>query len=165
LAAKVIFLVIVGAACSYTDIKKRLILNKVTLPAAAAGVILNAYEAGWKGVSDSLGGLALGFGVSFLIALWGGYGGGDVKMTAAFGAIGGTRFILYCMMYAAVIDGVVAVAVLVLQKRLRLCLSALSEWVACTLAGEKRALPSFGSIPHAPSLAAAGLVASVVVFL
>ena len=165
MAAKVIFLVVVGAACSYTDIKKRLILNKVTIPAAAAGVVLNAYQAGWKGVLDSLGGLALGFGVSFLIALWGGYGGGDVKMTAAFGAIGGTRFILYCMMYAAVIDGVVAVAVLVLQKRLRLCLSALSEWVACTLAGEKRALPSFGSIPHAPSLTLGGLLAWAVVFL
>lgn len=165
MAAKVIFLVVVGAACSYTDIKKRLILNKVTIPAAAAGVVLNAYQAGWKGVWDSLGGLALGFGVSFLIALLGGYGGGDVKMTAAFGAIGGIRFILYCMMYAAVIDGAVAVAVLVLQKRLWSCLSALSEWVARTLAGEKRPLPSFGSIPHAPSLTLGGLLAWAVVFL
>lgn len=165
MTAKIIFLAIVGAACSYTDIKKRLILNKVTLPAAAVGVILNAYEAGCKGVLDSLGGLALGFSVSFLIALLGGYGGGDVKMTAAFGAIGGTRFIVYCMIYAAIIEGLVAVAVLALQKRLRLCLSTLSEWVACTLAGEKRALPSFGSIPHAPSLTAGGLLALVVISL
>lgn len=161
MSVKLACLMVVGAICSYTDIKNRLIYDKATIPAALVGICLNAFAQGWEGFLDSLGGLALGFGISFVAAAWGAYGGGDVKMTAAFGAIGGTRFILYCMLYTAVIEGLVSTIMLARRKQLAACISAIWQYWSLALAGEKASLPSFGSIPHAPWLTLGALLAVV----
>jgi len=161
LGIKLACLIIVGLVCSYTDIKRRLIYNKVTVPAILAGPCLNAVLYGTRGLFDSLGGFLLAFIISLLIALPGFQGGGDLKMNAAFGAIGGTRFALYCLLYTAVIEGVVSLVILVRTKKLRECLAAVTNYGLLILKGVKASMPSFGTFPHAPWLTIGGVLAAV----
>ncbi|MGB9866549.1 MAG: prepilin peptidase [Bacillota bacterium] len=157
--AKLVCLGVVGTVCSYTDLRFGLIYDRVTLPALAAGLLLNGLSKGWPGFLDGLGGLALGFGLSLAVALLGGYGGGDVKMTAAFGAIGGTQFILRCVLYTALIEGAVSLVVLARRGRLAECLAAVARWSVLRLLGADVRLPSYGAIPHAPWLTAGAVLA------
>ena len=78
----------VAAWGGITDLKCRKIYNKLTLPAAAAGIGLNGALAGIWGLKNSLLGLALG--TSFM-ALWlmGTLKAGDVKLYMAVGALAG----------------------------------------------------------------------------
>lgn len=68
--------------CGYTDLKKGLIYNKVTLPMLLAGIGYSLYV---SRLQDAMVGLAIGFFVLLVCALMGGVGGGDVKLAAALG--------------------------------------------------------------------------------
>lgn len=83
--------VLIGVASTYTDIRSRIIPNRLTYPAAAFGILFHVF----LGVYNSdlllcLRGI-VGFGIGFLIGyiLWitGGWAGGDVKLLSAFGAL------------------------------------------------------------------------------
>lgn len=69
--------------CGYTDIKKGLIYNKITIPMLLMGLAYSVYI---SSIQNALLGLIIGFGVLFLCFLIGGVGGGDVKLSAALGA-------------------------------------------------------------------------------
>jgi len=76
-----------ATVCGYTDIKRGLIYNKVTLPMIAAGICYSIYT---SQIKEALLGLALGFFILLICGLMGGVGGGDVKLAAALGAWFGT---------------------------------------------------------------------------
>jgi len=87
---KILFLLgclIPATVCGYTDIKRGLIYNKVTLPMIAAGICYSIYT---SQIKEALLGLALGFFILLICGLIGGVGGGDVKLAAALGAWFGT---------------------------------------------------------------------------
>ena len=117
-------LLVVGAV---TDIRAGKILNAVTYPAAAVGLIGHAVVGGLvgRGGSTSLGlsgsafGLAVGFGPMLLAWLAGGVGGGDAKLMGAVGALTGWRFTLAAMFYGFLVAGLMAVAVMVKQRIVR----------------------------------------------
>lgn len=75
----------------YTDLKRRTIPNRLTLPALAAGLAF--YGAlGFHGrdpwpLLQSLVGAGLAFGLGYALWLMGGWAGGDVKLFTAFGAL------------------------------------------------------------------------------
>lgn len=78
-------------AANYTDLKKRIIPNKLTLPLIVAGVIFYAllgfYKANlWTSMSGALG-AALAFAIGYAMWLAGGWAGGDVKLFTALGAL------------------------------------------------------------------------------
>jgi len=78
------------AAC-YTDLRWRLIPNKLTLPLIAAGVIFHlivGLSRGdlWVAASGALGG-GLAFVLGYALWLAGGWAGGDVKLFTALGAL------------------------------------------------------------------------------
>jgi len=82
-----------GAACIaiYTDMKERIIPNKLTYPLIGAGIVYYLLLGAWRwdfwvAVSGALG-AALSFGIAYVLWLTGGWAGGDVKFFTALGAL------------------------------------------------------------------------------
>ena len=104
--------VVTGAIASYTDLKFARIPNKLTLSAAALGFIINFIFKGTSGLLFSAAGLAAGLGLLLIPYLLGGIGGGDVKLLAATGAIGGAKFVFFTTLFGALAGGVLALVIL-----------------------------------------------------
>lgn len=109
------------------DLEHSLILNKVVYPGIIAAFLLSLYP--WPWFSESivmrvayaaLGG-AIGFVIFLLIALVsrGGMGWGDVKLAALIGLATGFPLVFVAIIMAAILGGIVAVALLVAKKRNR----------------------------------------------
>lgn len=72
-----------ASLCGWTDIRRHIVPNAVTLPLLAVGV---SYQL-WLGSFDELlWGLIFGAGFGLVGWLVGGFGGGDMKLMAAAGA-------------------------------------------------------------------------------
>jgi len=101
-----VILVAVVTTAAVTDLKSGRIYNRLVYPAVVVGLLLALAVGGWAGLKDHALAAAIGFGVLFLCYAVGGMGGGDVKLMAAVGALGGmTRpeqglFIVYVLFYA-----------------------------------------------------------------
>lgn len=107
------------AVAVVTDLRRGLIPNWLTLPAMAAGLALGGFVGGWAGLGWAAVGLLAG-GLVFLPAfVLGGAGGGDVKLLAAVGALGGPVFGLKAAAYACLAGGAWALARLARAGKLR----------------------------------------------
>lgn len=108
-----------------TDLRERKIFNKVTYPAMVIGLVAHGIIWGWDG------GLGMGLKWSFIGFLVGGipfflmnafdpraFGGGDVKLMAAVGALQAFPVIVNAWLYTALCGGVLAIAVLLWQGKL-----------------------------------------------
>jgi len=113
-------LVVVVSISVYTDLKQRKIYNWVVIPGAIAGVALHSIAGGTAEFLFSLKGLGLGFGLLLIPFIFGGFGAGDVKLLGAIGALKGSVFVFKVFLAAGLAGGVMAVLVLVKQKRLLL---------------------------------------------
>jgi prepilin peptidase CpaA len=71
------------------------------------------------GLAWSAGGAAAGFAVFLVFYLLGGMGGGDLKLSAAFGALLGPSGILLAALLAAPLGAAMAAACLVWRWRVR----------------------------------------------
>ena len=145
----------VAAAAVYTDSKDGLIPNRITIPAALAGLALNTLAAGWGGFAFGLQGLGLGFGLLLLPCLLGRTGGGDLKLLAAFGACLGPSSVLTIFVYAALLGG--ALALFLAARRLLPLLVALHSRGDGPAEPLWPAAKAVGPFPFAASLLA-GLV-------
>ncbi len=97
----------------WMDVRHRRIPNRLTVPAAAAGLLLAAVELGpAAGALFSLKGFGAGFCLFFIPFLMGGMGGGDVKLLAALGCWTGAAGIFTVFLYAALCGGVMSLAVI-----------------------------------------------------
>jgi len=105
-----------------TDLRSRLIYNLVTLPSLLLGFGLHLAFWGWNaglgmGLKWSLIGMLAG-GLPFLVLnsiQSRAFGGGDVKLLAALGALFGAPMILQLLLRVAISGGIVALAVLILK--------------------------------------------------
>jgi prepilin peptidase CpaA len=105
------------AIAVYTDVRVGKIYNWVTAPGVILGLALNAIGGGMDGVIQSLFGVALGFGVFIFSTLFGRIlGGGDIKLLIAIGAIQGHVFLLWTVVYMALIGGVLAIIIALWRK-------------------------------------------------
>lgn len=77
---------VVLAIATFTDLRSRRIPNWLSLPFLVAGIVVSACLHGWKGVANSLEGIALGAFLFGILSLLGGMGMGDVKLCGAIGA-------------------------------------------------------------------------------
>ena len=87
--------IVVLAATSFgawTDIRTGKIPNALTYPLWVFGWVYALLAAGRSGLVDSFSGFFLAFIPCFFLYLAGGFGGGDVKLMAAVGALMGWRF-------------------------------------------------------------------------
>jgi prepilin signal peptidase PulO-like enzyme (type II secretory pathway) len=109
------------------DLEHSLILNKVVYPGIIVAFLLSLYP--WPWFSESivmrvayaaLGG-AIGFVIFLLIALVsrGGMGWGDVKLAALIGLATGFPLVFLAIIMAAILGGIVAVALMIAKKRTR----------------------------------------------
>ena len=94
---------------AYYDVRYRRIPNPFVLATLISGIAINAISGGLAGVWASLLGCSLGFGLMFMLHLFGAMGAGDVKLFAAIGAVTGAPLVLPTFLVVVLTGGVLAV--------------------------------------------------------
>lgn len=108
----ILYLILMGME----DLLTRRIPNHLCLFGVGAGLILQVAALGWGGgLWGWASGLMLGLGLLLPFWLFGGLGAGDVKGLAGVGALVGWGGVLSIFVYAALLGGVVAAAMLLRQ--------------------------------------------------
>ena len=116
-----------------TDARRGKIHNVVTVPGAIIGIVLKAVEYGLEGqvlsgIAESILGIAVGLGMFVFSSLFGRIlGGGDIKLLMAIGAIQGPVFLLWTIVYMALIGGVMAILITLWHKDFLASLRRLSS--------------------------------------
>jgi leader peptidase (prepilin peptidase)/N-methyltransferase len=115
------------------DLEHGLILNRVVYPSMVVALLLALLPQSWltqetwltqviePGIASAALGGAIGFAIFLLIALVsrGGMGWGDVKLAALIGLATGLPLVFLAIIMAAILGGIVAVALLIAKKRNR----------------------------------------------
>ncbi len=112
-----VILAIMLSVAVYSEIKNSRIPNGVTFMGMAAGLALG-YLQGMPAFWLSLGGLLTGFGFLFIFYIFGGVGGGDVKLMGAAGALMGARLIQPALFYTALAGLCLALMMVIWRKDL-----------------------------------------------
>jgi prepilin peptidase CpaA len=110
---------LLGCVASFDDLRRRAIGNWINLTGMAAGLVYHAARRGWAGLAWSAGGAAAGFAVFLIFYCLGGMGGGDLKLSAAFGALLGPSGILVAALLAAPIGALMAAVCMIRNWRVR----------------------------------------------
>ena len=108
-----------GVAATVIDIRQRRVPNVLTMGLASAGLLLAMTGLGTATVGGALAGLALGLALLLPGHVIGATGAGDVKLLAAFGALLGPAGVFHAFLRAAILGGVLALAVALWRGRLR----------------------------------------------
>ena len=115
------------------DLEHGLILNKVVYPSMVVALLLALLPQSWltqeiwltqtikPGIASAALGGGIGFGIFLLIALIsrGGMGWGDVKLAALIGLATGFPLVFVAIIMAAILGGIVAVALVIAKRRKR----------------------------------------------
>ncbi len=157
-------LAVVLVTAAVTDVRWGKILNVVTYPAIAAGLLghtllelghdwllrklgVEVYSIGLVG---SLAGFAIGFLPLLVAWLAGGIGGGDAKLMGAVGALTGVEFTLSAMFYGLVIAALMAIFVMVRRRITVSTLGRIWRFLYLSFTPAKGADPS---TPESPKVA------------
>jgi len=112
---------------SVIDLDHGLILNKVVYPSLVVALLLALLPQPWltrwvvAGIANAAIGGAIGFGIFLLIAIIsrGGMGWGDVKLAGLIGLATGFPLVFLSIIMAAILGGIVAVAMVIAKKKQR----------------------------------------------
>jgi prepilin peptidase CpaA len=119
LAAGGVFSVLLLVAC-VTDVRWRRVPNWLVVVLAVLGLAFSTWIDPWlPGLGRGFAGLALGFSIWIVFYVVGGMGAGDVKLFAAAAAWLGPAGAWRAALVAALLGGVLSVAALLAQRRLR----------------------------------------------
>jgi prepilin peptidase CpaA len=132
-----ILLIIVLIICFYTDLKVQKIYNKIIFPALAAAIVFHTSVKGFNGLKLSIAGFLIGFCILVIPYLLGGIGAGDVKLLALIGAIKGSMFVLNTAIYMALLGGVIAVVIIMLNKETLSFVKGMFLWIGSLFYGTK----------------------------
>jgi len=117
LVIHIVVLALVGVA-AFTDVRWGLIPNWLTLPLLAIAPIAHGMVDGIRGVLTSVLGILVCSLVPLLVFYRGGMAGGDVKLFAALGAVGGLYLGLEAQFLSLVAASIYAVGQLTWNGRL-----------------------------------------------
>lgn len=104
---------------AYYDIRFRRIPNAIVVFVLLTGLVLNTVVGGIQGFLSSIIGCALGFGLMFLLRLFGAMGAGDLKLFAAIGALIGVGLVPQTFLYVVLTGGIVATVYMFRRGRAR----------------------------------------------
>ncbi|HEY3396530.1 MAG TPA: A24 family peptidase [Armatimonadota bacterium] len=166
LAIAILTVAITGIAV-YTDVRWGKIFNALTLPALLAGLVLNGLYSGIDGLILSVEGIALGFAMFIVSALFGRIlGGGDIKLLMAVGALQGPYFLAWAIFYTALAGAVLAIGVGlyrgVLGQRMRLLVASLYLRMSQGVPMEMHEATGGPRLPYAIAISLGSVVALVV---
>jgi prepilin peptidase CpaA len=114
----VLLMLIIAAAVF--DVRYRRIPNWLTVSGVVAGIALNtAIGRPEAGTAFALEGLALGFGLYFILYLLHAMGAGDVKLMAAVGALTGPANWFGIFVVSAIVGGIMALILIVIRGRVK----------------------------------------------
>jgi prepilin peptidase CpaA len=121
---------------TYYDVRYRRIPNAFVLATLAGGIAINSIFSGLAGLYVSLGGCVLGFGLMFMLHVFGAMGAGDVKLFAAIGAVTGAPLVLPTFLVVILTGGLLAVVSIVragvvittMQRVLQILVGMLPGW-------------------------------------
>lgn len=132
--------VTVSIIALFTDLKYRIIPNKLTYPVILFALIYHSAISGFQGFTFSLSGLALGTAFLIIPALSGGMGGGDLKFVMMIGALTGPYFVTDFFVFTCISGGVIALLMLIKQKLLWKTLKdiAMFSWYILITGGKVR---------------------------
>jgi prepilin peptidase CpaA len=105
----------IGLCACTTDLRRGRIPNVLTFGGALAAVAYHLATVGWWGGLSAGGGWLVGAALFFPFFALRGMGGGDLKLLAAFGAWLGPLTVVWAGLYTAIIGGVAALVVALLQ--------------------------------------------------
>jgi prepilin peptidase CpaA len=108
-------LAVMLAVAVYMELKEERIPNCLTFSGMALGLLIG-YLHGTAAFWSSIGGLAIGFGFLFVFYVFGGIGGGDVKLMGAAGALMGSELIKPALVYTAFLGAFLAVMIVIWRK-------------------------------------------------
>jgi prepilin peptidase CpaA len=109
-----IILIITLIIALITDLKSRKIYDKLTIPVAIIGIIINIIYYGFDGAKSSLIGWVVGVAIFMIFGL----GGGDLKLMGAIGALKGWKFTLISFVYIGIAGGFLAIIYLIWTGKL-----------------------------------------------
>jgi prepilin peptidase CpaA len=148
------------AVAVVTDIRYGRILNAVTYPAIALGLIGHTLMGGWAGCDvdgqhwfglvGSLIGLAVGLLPLLIANLAGGIGGGDAKIMGAIGSLAGWQFAMDTLMFGLMAAVVMAVVVMLKRRILIQTLIRLARFFYLIFTPTRPADPSTPQSPKIP---------------
>jgi prepilin peptidase CpaA len=145
------------------ELRENRIPNWLTLSGMALGLLIG-YLSGTAHFWSSLGGLAIGFGFLFIFYVFGGVGGGDVKLMGAAGALMGVELIMLALFYTAILGALLAVMLVIWRKdfwvRLGSGLRKLAFWRKAPEAPATKSAPV--TVPYGVAIAAGCLLAIIV---
>jgi prepilin peptidase CpaA len=151
--------VVAAAWATYTDLKHRRIANWLTFGAAGAALLARLILGGPQTLLDGVEGWLVGTALLLIPFVLGWMGAGDVKLLAAFGAIGGLDFVVQSALFGCIFGGLVAVFYLIREHKLWFVLANLFVYVRHPLGS---VLETKRRMPFGPALAA-GAALSVVI--
>ena len=143
---------VIGIAAIVEDVARRRISNWIPVSAFGAGLLWQCVRFGWQGAISALLGTLTGFGVFLVFYLFGGMGGGDVKLMAGFGAVLGVKKVAEAALWTAGCGGILA-ALVIAASAIRGFWKSYRAPSAKT-DGASRRIQSADSIPYAPAIAA-----------
>jgi len=113
-----VLVLLLTTTAAATDLIYHKIYNWTTYPGIIVALLVNFFENGWNdgypALDDSLKGLALCGGLMLMsFVLFGGIGGGDVKLMAMLGAFLGFEKGLDALLWTFVLGAAAAIAVLI----------------------------------------------------
>lgn len=114
-----VFLAVLVIVAAIYDVATRRIPNTVTMVGICAGLALNLWIQGWRGLVTGGLGILMGALVFLPLFLLRGMGGGDVKLMAAIGAISGPANCFVIFLLTSILGGVMAVGLALWTGRLR----------------------------------------------
>jgi prepilin peptidase CpaA len=160
-----LFTVLLVIGC-VTDLKSRKIPNELVVTMLVTGWLFALYAPDIvRALGMSVAGTAVGFAIWIAFYLAGAIGAGDVKFFAAAGAWLGPAATWRAALIAALAGGVLALALLLLEKRLGdVVRRAALAVVSGSVAGISDRLPTAGSrhrsLPYGVALAIGAFVAA-----
>lgn len=134
----------------YTDMRYRRISNPVTFGAAAVALVVRLCMQGPSSALVGLEGWALGAALLIVPFALGWMGAGDVKLLAAFGALGGPTFVFETAVLGCVVGGVMSLFYLAREGKLLHTLRFLPVYVRHPLGS---VLETKRRMPFGPALA------------